>query len=440
MKLFLSRLLAFLLIAQLLLLSLTKVYSKSCPFRNVLKSLSKSSKDILIIDFVGDDRSTTEQILKSSAKENFPIKVKNLDSVARNELKNSAVLSFKSVERLKTFNRKVSLTNKYPTPLQFFIIIRSATISEITTLDDTSVLKYQYFMIEDEVAIRLMTFIWYTSEHCNVPQLIEVNSFDKNLGKWESSTFTISKFENFHGCCLLIGVVVQYPALMYNWTTGPNFEYSGFHFDMLKDFASALNFNLLLNPVMNDQSFYFKNLSSDLFLFHMVIWNALKGQSFISQPYIFEDELLAVPPGEDYSVYEKLYVPFDKITWILIVFTFFAAFLTIFLLLFTKRNFRDFVIGKDVRTPSLNVLTAFFGISQVKLPSRNFSRFLLMMFIIQCLIIRTAYQGKLFEIMQKELKKPQIASIEEAIKKDFTFHLASGFLKAFDNSMDFIQR
>jgi hypothetical protein len=132
---------------------------------------------------------------------------------------------------------------------------------------------------------------------------------------------------------------------------------------------------------------------------------------------------MAVMSGEEYSSYEKLTFPFDFHTWFLIFFTFVAAFLVIFIINFTSVRIRNLVHGEQVKSPSLNVAAHFFWLGTTRLPRRSFPRFLLMMFIIYSLIIRTAWQGKMFVFMNQEMRKSQIESLEEAIDKDYEIYL-----------------
>jgi len=118
---------------------------------------------------------------------------------------------------------------------------------------------------------------------------------------------------------------------------------------------------------------------------------------------------------------------FDEVTWILIVVTFAAAFVAIFFISnFTKRFVHHFVFGRRVTTPSLNVVSIFFGIGQVTLPGRNFARFLWALFTIWCLIFRTCYSGLLFEYLIGDGRKPEIKSIDELLERNFTYHM-NGF-------------
>lgn len=141
--------------------------------------------------------------------------------------------------------------------------------------------------------------------------------------------------------------------------------------------------------------------------FHVLLKNikhffslSLKNRSFLTQPFLFEEYRVLIPVGESFSTYDKLISPFDLQTWLLIIFTFLSAFFVIFAVNLTNSDVRNFVFGKNVTSPTLNIAMLFFGLSQVKVPRRNFSRYLVIVFILYSMIIRTCYQSKMFEHMQ----------------------------------------
>ena len=57
------------------------------------------------------------------------------------------------------------------------------------------------------------------------------------------------------------------------------------------------------------------------------------------------------------------------------------------------------------------------------LPTKNFARTLLMIFILYSLIIRTVYQGSLVRNLQSENRKPSVTNIDEMIEKGYTLYL-----------------
>ena len=124
-------------------------------------------------------------------------------------------------------------------------------------------------------------------------------------------------------------------------------------------------------------------------------------------------------PGVLYTSYEKLLMPFDKTTWFLLIITFCISFVVIIITKLLPRAFQTVIIGSNIKSPGLNVISIFFGIAQIRVPNSEFSRFLFILFIFFCLIIRTAYQGLLFELMTSDKHKPTPKTIHQLIDMDY---------------------
>jgi hypothetical protein len=61
------------------------------------------------------------------------------------------------------------------------------------------------------------------------------------------------------------------------------------------------------------------------------------------------------------------------------------------------------------------------------LPRNNFARFILMNFIIYYFVIRTVYQGGIYNIIKSRQRKPELASIDEIMEKNYDFYLYETF-------------
>lgn len=217
-------------------------------------------------------------------------------------------------------------------------------------------------------------------------------------------------------------------------------HYWGYLLKLIENLSKNFNFKTKFNPFIDfKEKYYYKNLPVDLFLVTVPHFSYAISEYFIVQPYIFEDQYLAIPIGESYSGYEKFLLPFDSQTWWWIFATFASAFTVILGLRFFKTSVRDFVIGTDVKTPFLNIAIIFFGLSQISLPKRNFARFCVINFMIFSLIIRTAWQGKTFEFLHTDLTKPEVKSMEEMIERNFTFYVKRHYLKLYGN-MELLDR
>lgn len=273
----------------------------------------------------------------------------------RLELSDSAILLFDNIQSVKTFNKKALLVNKFPKQFQFFVILKNVTHSEISSLEDSEILHFQYFLLEDTFSIKLLTYVWYTPEKCATPQLKEVNKFNGKTRKWKLGKFSLIKNSNFNGCELVFGAHRQRPAFEFEIQPERKLSYTGFHYNMIRNIANALNFSLTFNPISRyGGAPLFKNLSIDISMqlaplnFYILFTDI---HSF-TYPYMYYYDFILVPPGEDYTEYEKLFLPFDIWVWYLIVFTFAVSFITIFTLNLTEPDVKYFVYGRNIQTPS----------------------------------------------------------------------------------------
>lgn len=101
-----------------------------------------------------------------------------------------------------------------------------------------------------------------------------------------------------------------------------------------------------------------------------------------SKAYAIIALAIIVPPGEEYGDIEKFVRPFSVAVWIAIYTTTALAVIVIFLVSHSSQTVYNFVIGRHVKTPMHNMVAIITGVSQARLPTRNFARFILMIFIL----------------------------------------------------------
>lgn len=130
-----------------------------------------------------------------------------------------------------------------------------------------------------------------------------------------------------------------------------------------------------------------------------------------------------IPPGESLTPFEKLFRPFQQTVWIFLFITLLTGAVVIFIFNFSKKSSKALVFGDDIRTPYLNMLIGIVGGSQHVLPKKSFSRSLLMMFLLFCLVQRSIYQGSLYIFLQSDGRNPDVATIDEMIEKNFDFYV-----------------
>jgi hypothetical protein len=125
-------------------------------------------------------------------------------------------------------------------------------------------------------------------------------------------------------------------------------------------------------------------------------------------------------PEYYFTNYEKLLLPFDFITWILVL----NVIVLTFLFFITLNNLSNFIykycLGNESKVDSINIIGIVFGISMLRSPRKNFLRITLSIFIIFCLIMRTAYQGVFFKMMTNDMKPKAPETIDELNEREYT--------------------
>jgi hypothetical protein len=152
-----------------------------------------------------------------------------------------------------------------------------------------------------------------------------------------------------------------------------------------------------------------------------------------SFPYTSDPIVLVIPPGKLYSPLEKLLQPFDLIIWILLLTTFLIGLIVILIVNYKMIGCKSFIFGKTVDTPILNMVSIIFGNPQMKLPNRNFARYILMLFLLFCLIYRNVYQGALYIFLQSEGRHPEIQTIDEMASNNFDFYYYESYSDFINN-------
>lgn len=153
-----------------------------------------------------------------------------------------------------------------------------------------------------------------------------------------------------------------------------------------------------------------------------------------SSPYLYSSLLFAVPKGKPYSAFEKLFLPFKLQIWLLIVTMLVIALITI---TFLSKNKLKFLIGEHNETPLLNTISVLYGGTLTILPRRNFARTILVIWIFGCIVLRSAFQGSLFEYIQKPRNSPSATTFPELIERNYTLYMSTSIFQLFKNTSKF---
>lgn len=240
-----------------------------------------------------------------------------------------------------------------------------------------------------------------------------VNVFSSKLKKWRSNEFG-QKFKKFDNCSLLARKVLRV-------TTVPVVE---FFEQIVKLFCTQYQLNMIIQNVYIGHSSDYHSMPSDILIdpSYVYLWEETPIINHLHlSPYVFYGTTtMLVCRGQQYSPFEKLRLPFDTLTWVFVVASFSIGFIVIFLVNQLPEKVKKFVFGTYITSPTLNMVQIFFGISLSKLPGRNFARYFVMIFSLFCIVIRTAYQGEMFDFLHKNIHKPTVNTIQEMIDQNMT--------------------
>lgn len=273
--------------------------------------------------------------------------------------------------------------------------------------------QFQYFLIATKRNILLATIEWFSELTCNhYPVLRVINSLNKRTGNWIKKLENFKKFRNFYGC-----------KLIYLHIDGKTKQdlLSASLFDIL---GQKGNFEAVHVYTDSDGDFHIGNVH--LHLFSHMDPEATTTQHITSTFTSFTLEFYTTP-GELYTSYEKLLMPFDKTTWCLLIVTFCLFYIIILFLNILPPCGHILINSKMIITLGLNLTGIFFGVPMRRLPLSSLLRYIFTLFLFFCLIFRTSYQGLLFELMTSDKHKQTPQTIDDLVDMNYTIYCENVF-------------
>jgi hypothetical protein len=278
---------------------------------------------------------------------------------------------------------------------------------------------HEYFVVNTDHSIKLMTMRFFTMNECSIGQLIKVDTFNITTEKWHFKMKSAENGKNFHGC--LITTVINIRAEGYYVKFGKKEERGGIVSEIHEIMATVGNFTPHYQLAVGEKKIPDSaNRTINLFISYHIT-SILTSNNFVQASFT-KEFFFALTPSEHYTNYEKIMFPFDMTSWILFAIFFGLTLVAIAVINTQPRETRVIIYGAGIETPTYNVFGAFFGISQMRLPSENCPRILLTFFIYLCLIFRTCYQGRMFDFMTSDMTKPDPVTTDELIDRDYTIY------------------
>jgi hypothetical protein len=336
---------------------------------------------------------------------------------------------------------------------EFLIIMRHAKFNEMKYIFEIMWRLFIYnvniiYQNENNDEIMIATFIPFNPNKCDDLTPIVINRIiDENFVN-STSNFFPNKMKNLHGCEIKVALPVDYAKIPFTMTkmhSNGSEEFYGSDFYLIENLAKYLNFKLKINRINASEYLYENGSASGSFRdvmdgrSHFLIgsyWLTNLRQKFMDATiaYYFDSAALVIPPGSQYTSFERLIYPFDVVLWISLIIVYGIGILFIAIVKRMPSNTQNFIFGENVKSPFMNLWAAIIGTQQTHLPRHNFARFVLMIFLLFSLVIRTGYQGSLFELLRSNKFKNGIQTLSELREKNFKVYIPPSMAGTFGSN------
>lgn len=289
-----------------------------------------------------------------------------------------------------------------------------------------------YILYESEGNVLVATFNPFSENNCFDLSPVIISNLTKDQFELNKFVYPRNRLINFNNCPLRIELYFVPPLAMCN-PSNHSCELEslqGRDVQLLKALAKKLKFTIQLKTY---EPFELKGMSTSDNSSDVVIGDLIMLQDRFrdadSSICYFESEIgFVIPHGRPVTSFETLIRTFKLSVWICLTLTLLVAIAVI--LVFKKQSIevQKFVFGLNVHNPLFNLVAIVLGMS-TKLPGRNFARYLLMNFIMFCLVMRSIYQGGAYEFLQSNMNHKPVETIDDMVKEEFSFYVLNEFAK-----------
>lgn len=371
----------------------------------------------------------------------------NFKAIKIKNPKKYSVILLDNIESFRTLNRHI-IPDIFQFQGFFLFVLTNGKIAEIEEIFATLWSKNIHnvdVVFEAGDLVEVLTFVPFGGDSCGdtKPKLITTfvnGSFTHNI-----ESIYPDKFMDLAACMLEISTFDLPLATIRKSNGNGSFELSGFDMDLLHELSKALNFTTdvkfmtgpspygRVNPdgsVSGSLGEVASGRAKIAFGIYLNLYRVAVAEASVM--YYSFPEIFAVSPNARLSPFEKLLQPFDDTVWILIWMMILIAFVVIVAFKTRFKRYESFVFG-PVKYPFLNMFSIIYGGSHKKLPKRNFARFILMKFLLFCLVMRNAYQGSLYNFLQSDKTDKELETINEMIEQDYELFTYPYQLALFEN-------
>ncbi|CAD7090644.1 unnamed protein product [Hermetia illucens] len=329
-----------------------------------------------------------------------------------------------------------------------FLFIVSDDVSDILDFS-RRVFSYMYsiyildvvilFEANNSTHVDVYTFFPYVPSKCHNSEPVLFNSFKG--GRFQHTNFFPQKLKNFYGC-QLTGVFIHSPPFMdTRVVNGYHVLYSGYEVFLIQTIAKILNFTLKTiiidgnsasplgvifeNGTQRGARGMLKRGEANFTIGWLTITND-RIASFLlpSTPYLSVKVVLIAPAPEPYGPIETLLLPFDSTTWTMVTLIVASSLLIVLLLKRFSKFWREFAIGRNNKTPVTNLISVWVNGYVPAFPKHTFARTLVAILIMSTIVLRSAYQGSIFQFLRVDKRHRAPLDFADYLRKGYKVHVS----------------
>ncbi|XP_067636321.1 uncharacterized protein [Eurosta solidaginis] len=288
--------------------------------------------------------------------------------------------------------------------------------------------------------IELYTYFPFSRHHCKSVEPKQINP-KNSIPQMHSSTLFPNKVKNLYGCPLSVALFNVPPYIILPRPNQSELLFGGTEGQLLHLLANEINFTVdyfvppnnelrglvLENGTLTGAIKFLNEKVADLSLGS---FRRTRQRSTIltstSSFYQNKHVLTVLAKRENWSSYETILYPFNIYVWCsLIIFYLFPIILANILHRIHRQVYR-FIFGIS----SIDKMTAMWTSillqqTALSIPTANFARYILMMWILLTLILRSSYQGLLYDFFNSQKDIPPPSTLAQLVQNKYQIVVSS---------------
>ncbi|XP_053699476.1 uncharacterized protein LOC128746453 [Sabethes cyaneus] len=280
-------------------------------------------------------------------------------------------------------------------------------------------------MWNNDSRVEIWTYFPYAKPYCGSVKPVLLRSFTPGSTESHLDLFP-AKTSSFKGCPLKVGAFQSNPFMIFEDDDDASSGISGIEGDLLKLLAEKLDFTISIVVPPNNTMWGQVDGENSTGIIQLILDEEVdlglsslglaQERIAILKPGVAHHvtrTVFVVPAGREFTSFEKLFGPLATDSWILIGAFTLVGLAVIGIVGVFSGEIQNFVYGRGVSTPYLNLFGTFFGYSITRLPGRNFARTILFLYIWFTMVLRSVYQGSLFKCLQNSHRYAPMSTLAE---------------------------